>query len=63
MPRSHRTIRRVVTSRRHLDLVPTITVGQLASHHAERAAWVAAQRYQTGPRAGQELAAARRAVL
>lgn len=57
-----RSDRKRVTGRRHIDLVPTVTVEGLAAHHAERALNAATQRYQTGPRYGQELAEARKAV-
>lgn len=60
MSTSQRTDRRAVTGRRHLDLVPTVTTVGQEAHHAERAYTLARQRYQTGPRHGQELAAARR---
>lgn len=61
MSRSHLTHRRRVTRRRHLDLTPTVTLDGQLHHHLERAAALRAQRYQTGPRYGQELAAARKA--
>jgi len=53
---SQRTARRRITRRRHLDLVPTVTADGQFYHRIERAATLRRQRYQTGPRYGQELA-------
>lgn len=57
-----RAERKRVTGRRHVDLVPTVTEHALLLHHLERTMTLRGQRYQTGPRYGQELAAARKAV-
>lgn len=55
-----RAARKQVTGRRHVDLVPTVTELGMAMHRLERAVTLRGQRYQTGPRYGQELAAARK---
>lgn len=60
MSRYHITTRKRVTGRRHIDLVPTVTVDGQFEHHSERRHTLAAQRYQTGPRYGQELADVRK---
>lgn len=60
MSRHRSTHRKLVIRRRHLDLVPTLSEHALAVHHAERRATLASQRYRTGARYGQELAAARK---
>jgi hypothetical protein len=53
-----RADRKRVTGRRHVDLVPTAIDYALTEHHLERIQTLRGQRYQTGPRYGQELAAA-----
>lgn len=42
--------------------MPIVTAAGQVAHHAERAHALKRQRYQTGPRYGQELAAARKAA-
>lgn len=53
-------VRKRETGCRYIDLVPTVSAAALDAHHAERARTLQAQRYQTGPRHGQELAAKRK---
>lgn len=52
--------RKRVSQRRHLDLVPRITGEALAIYTALRRYALAKQRYMTGARYGQELAASRK---